>query len=78
MSRKSKAAKNAERAKQFSAMRKSGGKGPAKTTPLHGKKNVTWKKKETQDARHRILNKGHGTTVLEKLKAGEGDKIKAS
>lgn len=37
MSRQSKAAKKNKEAKQFSAQRKNGGSGPAKTQPKHGK-----------------------------------------
>lgn len=79
MSRQSKAAKKNKTAKQFSETRKNGGKGPAKTTPVHGKKNVNWKKKEVQDARRKVLD-AHGgdRTVLEKLKSGDSDKIKAT
>lgn len=37
MSRQSKAVKKAAEAKQWSKLRKEGGKGPARTTPKHGK-----------------------------------------
>lgn len=42
MSRNSKNARNHERARQMTAMRKNGNKGPAKTTPKHGKR-VTYR-----------------------------------
>jgi len=38
MSRQSKNARNKAIAKQFSDQRKSGGRGPSKTTPQHGKR----------------------------------------
>ena len=44
MSRQSKNARNLAKARQVSAMHKNGEKGPAKTTPLHGKKNAWWQK----------------------------------
>lgn len=37
MSRQSKQAKNKKRDAEFSALRKSGGHGPERTTPKHGK-----------------------------------------
>lgn len=37
MSRNAKNARNVKRAKEFSAARKAGNKGPAQTTPKHGK-----------------------------------------
>ena len=40
MSRQNKARQKAITAKQFSELRKNGGKGPAKTTPKHGKVNT--------------------------------------
>lgn len=44
MSRQSKNAKNLARAREISALHKNGGKGPAKTTAQHGKKNAWWQK----------------------------------
>lgn len=44
MSRNSKGAKRNKAAKEMSALRVSGGKGPARTTPQHGKKNAWWQK----------------------------------
>lgn len=48
MSRNSKNARNHERARQFSAMHKSGSKGPSKTTPKHGKRVTYRTNPETQ------------------------------
>lgn len=42
MSRQSKNARNLARARQISAMHKNGEKGPAKTTPQHGKAKAWW------------------------------------
>jgi hypothetical protein len=44
MSRQNKAAKRKIVAKQFTATRKSGGKGPSSTTSSHGKKNAWWQR----------------------------------
>lgn len=44
MSKNSKNAKRNALAKQFSAQRKAGNKGPSQTTPKHGKKNAWWQK----------------------------------
>lgn len=71
MSRQSKNAKNKARAKQFSEIRKGGGKGPSKTQPLHGKKNTKWNHPETIKARAAVLGKSHASqeekSVLEKM-----------
>lgn len=40
MSRNSKNARRNQEAKQWSATRKGGGKGPSRTEPKHGKKNA--------------------------------------
>lgn len=42
MSRNSKNARNVARRKANTLVRKSGGGGPAKTAPKHGKKNAWW------------------------------------
>ena len=42
MSRNNKNAQRIRAAKEMSALRKSGGKGPSSTTPKHGKKNAWW------------------------------------
>lgn len=42
MSRQSKNARNLARAKACSEVRKSGGRGPAKTSPQHGKTKAWW------------------------------------
>ena len=44
MSRNSKNAKRIKAAKEMSAQRTNGTKGPSKTTPSHGKKNAWWQK----------------------------------
>lgn len=52
MSKQNKATKNRARAKGFTALHLKGEKGPAKTTPLHGKKfENTLKYKKTVAAR---------------------------
>lgn len=52
MSRQSKAVKKKAEAKQWTKIRKDGGKGPARTTPKHGKVNTlkAQKEKERQKA----------------------------
>lgn len=42
MSRQSKNARNLARAKQITGMHKNGEKGPAKTSPKHGKTKAWW------------------------------------
>ena len=44
MSRQNKAAKKKVLAAQFTALHLKGEKGPSRTEPKHGKKNVQWKK----------------------------------
>lgn len=44
MSRQSKNARNLARARSITALHQGGNKGPAKTTPQHGKKNAWWQK----------------------------------
>lgn len=44
MSRNSKNARNLAKAREITAMHKNGGKGPAKTTPQHNKKNAWFQK----------------------------------
>ena len=44
MSKNSKNAKRIQAAREMSATRKNGGKGPSKTEPKHGKKNAWWQK----------------------------------
>jgi hypothetical protein len=44
MSRNSKNAQRIAKAKKLGAERQAGSKGPAKTTPLHGKKKAWWQK----------------------------------
>lgn len=55
MSRNNKNARLHAEAKAVSTMHKLGNKGPAKTTALHGKVNVNWKKAETAAARKTVL-----------------------
>lgn len=52
------------------ARARKGQKGPARTTPKHGKVNVKWKSKEVREARLAVQNKTslEGKSVLEKLK----------
>lgn len=42
MSKNNKNAQRIRQAREMSALRKSGGKGPSRTTPKHGKKNAWW------------------------------------
>lgn len=51
MSRNSKNARNLARARQISAMRKNGEKGPSKTTPQHNKR---WGYRTNPDAQKRL------------------------
>jgi len=51
MSRNSKNARNLTMARQHSATRKSGGSGPSKTTPLHGKR---WGYRTNPDTQKRL------------------------
>lgn len=51
MSRNSKNARNIARRKQITAMHKSGEKGPARTSPTHGKK---WTYRHNPDAMKRL------------------------
>lgn len=44
MSRNNKNAKRIQAAREMSATRTAGGKGPSSTTPKHGKKNAWWQK----------------------------------
>lgn len=44
MSRNNKNAKRIQAAREMSRTRVSGGKGPSKTEPKHGKKNAWWQK----------------------------------
>jgi hypothetical protein len=44
MSRNNKSAKLHAQARKLTEQRKNGGKGPAKTTAVHGKKNAWWQK----------------------------------
>ena len=57
MSRNSKGYRLNKEAKQWSEIRKSGGSGPKKTEPKHGKKNVAWKSKAVVDARTAVLRR---------------------
>ncbi len=47
MSSNNKNAKRHIKAREMSAIRKSGGSGPAQTKPLHGKKNAWWQRFKT-------------------------------
>jgi hypothetical protein len=73
MSRQSKNAKRLAAAREMSKIRKNGGKGPAKTIPVHGKKKTRWNSDETKKARMEVL-KRDDKTYLQKLKAGESVK----
>lgn len=54
------------------ARSRKGQKGPARTTPKHGKVNVKWKSKEIMAARQAIVSKSaDNRSVLEKLKNSE-------
>lgn len=57
MSRQNKQAKNNKRAAEFSAIRKSGGHGPAKTQRKHAKQNVNHRDPEVKAARAAVLFK---------------------
>ena len=50
MSRNSKNAQRIKAAKEMSALHVKGGKGPAKTTPKHGKTRAWWQKFDTYGA----------------------------
>lgn len=50
MSRNSKNASRIKAAKEMSALRTKGGKGPAKTTPKHGKTRAWWQKYDSYKA----------------------------
>ena len=80
MTRQSKQAANAVRDKAFSQGRKSGNKGPSKTTPKHGKSKTKWNNPETAKARAAVLGKFHEKhdekSVLEKINAKKEKKAK--
>lgn len=44
MSKNAKTVRKLKVAKDYSAQRKGGGKGPSATTPKHGKKNAWWQR----------------------------------
>ncbi len=73
MSKNSKNAKNLARAASFTEQRKNGNKGPAKTTPLHGKKwgyrtnpEVAKRIAEMVKATAEAKDKTNGKAILEK------------
>jgi len=67
MSRQSKAAKNKKIAQGFSATRKSGGHGPEKTTPKHGKRQTQFEPgSRLYEAREKKLGE-----IVTKLRLGE-------
>jgi len=69
MSRNNKNARLHAEAREMSKQHKSGNKGPAKTTPAHGKVNVRWRSKDAMAARTAVMTRSRDTrTVLEKLK----------
>lgn len=76
MSRQSKNARNKIIAKQFSEIRKSGGSGPARTTPAHGKIHTLWAERRRKAEAVRIAaaevksnkpaTKGNGSKYAQK------------
>ncbi len=68
MSRNNKNARLHAQAREWSKIRKSGGKGPDKTQATHGKERVLWKTKEVQEARSKVMQRNQPKTVLEQLK----------
>ena len=64
MSRNNKSARNRAAQKQHSATRKSGGRGPSKTTPLHGKR---WGYRTNPEAMKRLAE---ATKTLASAKKG--------
>lgn len=68
MSRNNKNARNHAAARAVTAMHKSGNRGPAKTSPSHGKKNVRWKMNDTLAARVSILTKQKPKSFLDNLR----------
>jgi len=72
MSRNSKNARLVAERKEMSKIRKSGGKGPSKTTPNHNKVRVRWKSTEALQARTAVLNKDT-RTAMERFKGKSDD-----
>lgn len=62
MSRQNKAAKKLAEARQWSKLRQSGGKGPAKTQPKHGKERTQWKVAKAE--REAAMKKAHEASVV--------------
>ncbi len=72
MSRNSKNRRLHEQARQISASRKAGNKGPKATSAVHGKVRVQWKRDEIKQARQARINAGKTKkTIAEKIKAGD-------
>lgn len=57
MSRQNKQTKKLKLAQEFSAIRKSGGHGPAKTQRKHAKQNVNYRDPEVKQARAAVMTK---------------------
>lgn len=68
MSHNSKNARNLERARGFTALHKSGGKGPAKTTPKHTKRVTYRTNPETQK---RLAEQLKATRAVEERTSGK-------
>ncbi len=64
MSKNSKNAQRIKAAKDMSATRKNGGKGPSKTTPKHGKTRAWW---QTGDRLYRSFAKGKADSKQAKV-----------
>lgn len=72
MSRQSKNARNLARAKQITAMHKNGEKGPARTSPAHGKK---WGYRDNPEIAKRIAEATKSAvkqTAAQKILEGAG------
>lgn len=72
MSRQSKNAKNRARAKAITALHKNGEKGPARTTPLHGKR---WGYRTNPDVARRIAELIAATAATDPKEKTSGKKI---
>lgn len=68
MSRQSKNAKNAARARAITAMHKNGEKGPSRTTPAHGKK---WGYRDNPEVLKRIAEALKASQPQEEKTAGK-------
>lgn len=72
MSRNSKNARNLAKARDIAKLHKNGEKGPAKTTPLHGKK---WGYRDNPEVQKRIAELLKASSVEEAKEKTAGKKI---